>query len=276
MNMVGINASANSYILSNLRQINSDIATTQARIGTGRKVNSSSDNAIAWKTAQTIKSDQSAQEKLSTGIAQVKGRADAATAAIDTAITLAGKIKELADGVVAADPGTGNYGTVTAKVAALHTQIASVLSAAGFDGKNFLTDTAAAQAVTIGINSGVAATVSVTTVDVEAGAATTFSGIAAISDTATAATLSTAADTFIASVTAYQGTLATFSESLAIQQDFQSALSGIRSAALSSLLDADLTEESAKITALQTQQQLAYQALAITNSSAQNVLRLFQ
>ena len=49
-----------------------------------------------------------------------------------------------------------------------------------------------------------------------------------------------------------------------------------RRSALSSLLDADLTEESAKITALQTQQQLAYQALAITNSSAQNVLRLFQ
>lgn len=273
--MVGINTSANSYILSNLRQINSDIATTQARIGTGRKVNASSDNAIAWKTAQTIKSDQSAQEKLSTGIAQVKGRADAAAAAINTAITLAGKIKELADGVVAADPGTGNYGTVTNKIAALHTQITSVLGAAGFDGANYLTDAGAAKTVTIGINSGVAATASVTTVLVTTDA-TTFSGTAAISDTTTAGAVSTAADTFIASVTAYQGTLATFSESLAIQQDFQSALSGIRSAALSSLLDADLTEESAKITALQTQQQLAYQALAITNSSAQNVLRLFQ
>jgi flagellin len=273
--MVGINASANSYILSNLRQINSDIATTQARIGTGKKVNSSSDNAIAWKTAQTIKSDQSAQEKLSTGIAQVKGRADAAAAAINTAITLAGKVKELADGVVAADPGAGNYGTVTNKIAALHTQITSVLGAAGFDGANYLTDAAAAKSVTIGINSGVAATASVTTVLVTTDAAT-FSGTAAISSTATATAVSTAADTFIDAITAYQGTLTTFSDSLAIQQDFQSALSSIRSSALSSLLDADLTEESAKITALQTQQQLAYQALAITNSSAQNVLRLFQ
>lgn len=42
------------------------------------------------------------------------------------------------------------------------------------------------------------------------------------------------------------------------------------------LVDADLNEESAKLKALQTQEQLAIQALGIANSSSQNILRLFQ
>lgn len=42
------------------------------------------------------------------------------------------------------------------------------------------------------------------------------------------------------------------------------------------LVDADLNEESAKLKALQVQEQLAKQALEIANSSTQNMLRLFQ
>jgi flagellin len=37
-----------------------------------------------------------------------------------------------------------------------------------------------------------------------------------------------------------------------------------------------MEEESSRLTALQTQQQLAIQSLSIANSSAQNVLTLFQ
>jgi flagellin len=37
-----------------------------------------------------------------------------------------------------------------------------------------------------------------------------------------------------------------------------------------------MEEESAKLSALQTQQQLAVQSLSIANSSGQNILRLFQ
>lgn len=42
------------------------------------------------------------------------------------------------------------------------------------------------------------------------------------------------------------------------------------------LVDADLNEESAKLKALQVQEQLAIQALAIANSSPKNILRLSQ
>jgi len=42
------------------------------------------------------------------------------------------------------------------------------------------------------------------------------------------------------------------------------------------LVDADIEEESTKLKALQTQQQLAVQALSIADSSSQNVLSLFR
>ncbi len=42
------------------------------------------------------------------------------------------------------------------------------------------------------------------------------------------------------------------------------------------LVDADVEEESTKLKALQTQQQLAVQALSIANSSSQNILSLFR
>jgi flagellin len=42
------------------------------------------------------------------------------------------------------------------------------------------------------------------------------------------------------------------------------------------LIDADMNQESARMKALQTQQQLGLQSLSIANGSADNVLRLYQ
>ncbi len=45
---------------------------------------------------------------------------------------------------------------------------------------------------------------------------------------------------------------------------------------VSRLVDADMEEASAKLAATQTQQQLAVQALQIANTSAENIMQLFQ
>jgi len=61
-----------------------------------------------------------------------------------------------------------------------------------------------------------------------------------------------------------------------LQDDFASTLSDAIESGVSRLVDADMEEESAKLSALQTQQQLAVQSLSIANSSSQNILSLFQ
>ena len=53
-------------------------------------------------------------------------------------------------------------------------------------------------------------------------------------------------------------------------------LSDSLEAGIGNLVDADLAKESAKLTALQTKQQLGVQALSIANSSSQTLLSLFR
>ncbi|MBA4790673.1 MAG: flagellin C [Rhizobiales bacterium] len=60
------------------------------------------------------------------------------------------------------------------------------------------------------------------------------------------------------------------------QKTLVSSLTDTIDAGVSSLIDADMEEESTRLKALQTQQQLGVQALSIANSSSQNVLSLFR
>ncbi len=60
------------------------------------------------------------------------------------------------------------------------------------------------------------------------------------------------------------------------QQTFVKALIDSNTSAVGTLVDANMEEESTKLKALQTQQQLAVQSLAIANNSTQNILVLFR
>ncbi|MDQ0317601.1 flagellin N-terminal helical domain-containing protein [Amorphus orientalis] len=60
------------------------------------------------------------------------------------------------------------------------------------------------------------------------------------------------------------------------QESFVMALMDANDRAIGTLIDANMEEESTRLKALQTQQQLAVQSLGIANSSSQNVLSLFR
>ncbi len=61
-----------------------------------------------------------------------------------------------------------------------------------------------------------------------------------------------------------------------MQEDFVTKLSDTMEKGIGRLVDADMNEESTRLKALQTQQQLAIQALSIANSDSQNILSLFR
>ncbi len=61
-----------------------------------------------------------------------------------------------------------------------------------------------------------------------------------------------------------------------LQKNFVEDLSDALDAGVGKLVDADMNEESTRLKALQTQQQLGVQALSIANSEAQNILTLFR
>jgi flagellin len=60
------------------------------------------------------------------------------------------------------------------------------------------------------------------------------------------------------------------------QLNFVKALMDAKTTAVGTLVDAEMEEESTKLKALQTQQQLAVQSLSIANANSQNILLLFR
>ena len=61
-----------------------------------------------------------------------------------------------------------------------------------------------------------------------------------------------------------------------LQEEFVSNLSSAIDKGVGRIVDADMNEESTRLKALQTQQQLAIQSLSIANNASQNVLSLFR
>ena len=61
-----------------------------------------------------------------------------------------------------------------------------------------------------------------------------------------------------------------------LQTEFVSALTDSIDSGVGRLVDADMNEESTRLKALQTQQQLAIQSLSIANSASESILTLFR
>lgn len=69
--------------------------------------------------------------------------------------------------------------------------------------------------------------------------------------------------------------LGSISMRIGLQEEFVSTTDLIDSG-IGRLVDADMNEESTRLKALQTQQQLAIQSLSIANTSSENILQLFR
>src|SRR5262249_26070381 len=83
-------------------------------------------------------------------------------------------------------------------------------------------------------------------------------------------------DDALSSMTSAASSLGSISSRIDLQNDFISKLSDSIDRGIGRLVDADMEEESARLSALQVQQQLGIQSLSIANSNAQNILSLFK
>ncbi|MEM9010069.1 MAG: flagellin [Pseudomonadota bacterium] len=103
-----------------------------------------------------------------------------------------------------------------------------------------------------------------------------LAGLSSIDVTSDAAGALTEIEGMIDSVIDAQATFGTAEKRLELQNDFMSTLIDSFKSGIGSLVDADLEEASARLQALQVQQQLGIQALSIANQAPQSVLSLFR
>ena len=85
-----------------------------------------------------------------------------------------------------------------------------------------------------------------------------------------------ATDSAITEMTTAATNLGSAKSRIELQSNFIAALSDAIERGISTLVDADMNEESTRLQALQVQQQLGIQSLSIANSSSQSILSLFR
>jgi flagellin len=281
--------------LQTLRTINNDMETTQGRISSGQRVGAAKDNAAYWSIATTMRSDNAAlsavQDALGLGAAKVDVAYGGVEAAIDVVKTIKQKL------VTATEQGVDKV-KVQEEITQLQDQLKSIGASATFNGENWLAGGSAETTVVTGFVRGDDGTVKVTTATYDSAANALFgaydpstgevddsTGYLAdtlaieLTDATTDAEVAGHLDTIETALTnlAKAGSnLGSLSMRIGLQEDFASKLTSALDKGIGRLVDADMNEESTRLKALQTQQQLAIQSLSIANSNSQNILSLFR
>ncbi|KGF67154.1 flagellin, partial [Hoeflea sp. BAL378] len=85
-----------------------------------------------------------------------------------------------------------------------------------------------------------------------------------------------AVDSMLTQMTDAASNLGAVNKRISMQDDFVANLMDAVDKGVGRLVDADMNEESTRLKALQTQQQLGIQSLSIANSNSENILSLFR
>ncbi|MFY7719690.1 MAG: flagellin [Brevundimonas sp.] len=264
-----INTNVGSLVaLQNLNETSRALDIAQNRVNTGKIVSTSKDNGAIFAIASNMRADMGALNSVKNSINRGQSVIDIALAAGETISKALEEQKSLAVAIQSSAAGSASETAYLADYNALGTEITAALAGASFDGTNVFSAGSASNSLVV--QTGISSTY---TVHAAAAAATTV----ATATTATRLTATvTAVDTATSAFNARLAVLGSHSKSLERQNIFVGKMQDALESGIGNLVDADLAKESARLTALQTKQQLGVQALGIANQSSSILLGLFR
>ncbi|HVI33028.1 flagellin [Phenylobacterium sp.] len=275
-NSVNTNVGA-MVALQNLNATNTELATTQSRINTGKRVGSVKDNGAIWAIAQNQRATSNSLNAVRESLQRGQSTVDVAVSAGESVSDLLILMKEKA---LAASDSTLDSNSRTAlndDFISLRDQISKAVNNAEFNGANMLKGVSPTSVAALANADGSSTiTVAAQSMDLGTGALAGILATDSIGTQSLASAMIGAINTAIINVSSALSKLGTGSKSLASHLTFISKLQDTVDAGIGNLVDADLAKESAKLQALQTKQQLGIQALGIANQSSSSLLSLFQ
>ncbi|WP_374471389.1 flagellin [Phenylobacterium sp.] len=262
--------------LQNLNTTNDKLGDTQNKINTGLKIANARDNAAIWSIAQGQRADIGA-------LAAVKMSLDRANSIAEVSMTAGESVSdllvELKEKVVAAmDPSLDDNSRLAldADFKAILRQIKQVTDNASFDGANMLNGTIVPD-IQFLANAEANSYITLSAQDMTLGGLiVTIPPTSSLSTSALASQVLTDLNASIANVNQALGNLGSQAKQIAAHTNFVSKLTDVLETGVGNLVDADLAKESARLQALQVQQQLGAQALSIANQAPQIILSLFK
>lgn len=126
--------------LQTLKMVNSSLAGAQNEISTGKSVSSARDNAAVWAISKVMETDVGGFRAISDSLSLGQSTVAVARSATETITDLLNQMKQK---IVAAQGDNVDRAKINADVTALKNQVASVVSAAQFNGLNLVDGTTA-------------------------------------------------------------------------------------------------------------------------------------
>lgn len=261
--------------IQNLNRTQSELSVSQTRISTGQKVSSAKDNGAIFAIAQNQRASSQALNAVRESLQRSQSTVDVATAAGETISDLLNQMKEKALAAADTQLNTSSRNAMNADFVSLRDQITKAVNNSSFNGKNLL-NTGASAIEALADESGTSKITVAAQVLALGGANVTVTTTQDITTTGNAATALTRVNESIRNVSLALAKLGSGSKSLATHLSFVNKLQDAIDAGIGNIVDADLAKESAKIQALQTKQQLGFQALSIANQGPSSLLSLFR
>ncbi|MDP3802529.1 flagellin [Brevundimonas sp.] len=274
-NSVHTNVSA-AIALQNLTRTNDRLGDVQSRISTGLKVQGAKDNAAIWAIAQGQRADVGALSAVKQSLDRATSIGDVALSAGESVSDLLNQLKEKVIAAKDSSLKTQSRELLNADFQALLKAIGSQIANASFDGANLLNGS-----LTTGIkflaNADASGFVTLSSKDLSLGGAIIELSLSDSLLSLTGATQAlTRLDASITQLNASLGAIGAEAKQIQAHNTFVTKLIDTLESGIGNLVDADLAKESARLQALQVQQQLGAQSLSIANQAPQIILSLFQ
>ena len=262
--------------LQNLTAASDRLQDTQGKLGTGLRVASAKDNAAIWAIAQDQRSDVGALAAVRMGLNRAQSIGDTAMTAGHSISELLVQMKEKV--VAAQDRSLTSISrkALDADFKQLLKQITQVIRDASFDGAAML-DNSLTPGLSFLSDQDGGTFISLKNQNMSLGGTIITLTAAANISTYTQATLVlTRLNKSIDNVSLALAVMGAEVKQIQNHNTFVGKLSDSLEGGIGNLVDADLAKESARLQALQVQQQLGAQALSIANQSPQIILSLFR
>ena len=274
-NSVHTNAAA-AVALQNLSRTNDNLTGVQNRISTGLKVQGAKDNAAVWAIAQGQRADLGALSAVKQSLDRATSIADVAMAAGESISDLLNQLKEKVVAAKDMSLKTQSRQLLDADFKALLRSIKSAVDNASFDGGNILNGS-----LTNGLkflaNAGASQFITLSGKNLSLSGSIITLGLSDSLLTVTGSTTAlTKLDASINNLNKSLGDVGAQAKQISAHNTFVAKLTDTIESGIGNLVDADLAKESARLQALQVQQQLGAQALSIANQAPQIILSLFQ
>ena len=286
MPVIATNTSANTALIY-LNRNSNDQAKSLAKLSSGSRIVTASDDAAGLAVASRLSADISTLEQA--GRNTLQGRAVLQTA--DGALARVGdilqRLKSLAAQSASGSVDASSRGFINQEYQQLVTEINSIATQTEFNGANLIDSSYDATAGTflVGVNSTDVIVADLTAVDAQSGALTDGSGtfldttdVSTLGVTGTSGAIQAleVVDGAIDQVSGYRATVGSLISRFEYRSEYiESAVENL-SAARSSIMDVDIASEQTNLTAKQVLTEAAIASLAQANQSKASLLALLR